>query len=523
MCETRILTTTQMRWADQTTIHAGTSSFILMDRAGSAVASAVLECMPDYGRIVIIAGSGNNGGDGFAAAYYLRQHRLPVTVVSLVSLSDLHGDIKVHADNARKAGVKIRETCSATPLSELGRWLLRAVMVVDCVFGTGVNRPLQGRMRDIIARINESDRPILSVDIASGICSDTGAVLGAAVQADFTLPIAATKWGHWQNEGRDYTGKLLPVADIGITDATIKAAWADSCRCENEQDCFCVKSTSVIQDTWLQRAWPARSRLSHKGNYGHVWVFGGSRGFTGAPQLAALGAYAAGAGLASIACPDDVWPVIATNNLNVMVHPESSADWQSADALVIGSGWGKTQSALLAILLDSDKPVVLDADALNIVAASAELQQQLIARQAMTVMTPHPGEAARLLNMSVEDIQVDRKKSIIALTTRYHCWIVLKGSETLLASPQMDIYLNPFGSAQLAVAGSGDVLAGMIGAQLARLKADVNDRHKSALLIASAVALHGKAGEHNGWYLAEELAKVISEIRQYIEQAGKPV
>jgi len=521
MCETRILTTAQMRWADQATIDAGTSSVVLMDRAGAAVASAVLECMPDYGRVVIVAGSGNNGGDGFAAAAYLRQHRLPVTVVSLVPVADLHGDIKIHADKARELGVKIREACSDTSLRELGRWLLRAVLVVDCVLGTGVNRPLQGHMRDAIARMNASDRPILSVDIASGICSDTGAVLGAAVQADFTLPIAATKWGHWQNEGRDYTGTLLPVADIGITDATIKAAWAESCRCRDNEDCFCVKSTSVIQDAWLARAWPARSRLSHKGNYGHVWIFGGSRGFTGAPQLAALGAYAAGAGLASIVCPDDVWPLIATNNLNVMVHPESTADWQTADVLVVGSGWGTAQGAWLASLLDSDKPLVLDADALNIVAASKPLQQQLMARQAMTVITPHPGEAARLLDTTVEDIQADRKKSIIALTTRYACWVVLKGSETLLASPQMNIYLNPFGTARLAIAGSGDVLAGMIGAQLARLKTDVNDVHQSAILMASAVALHGKAGEHSGWYLAEELAKVVSELRQDIEQAGK--
>ncbi|MDQ6981962.1 MAG: NAD(P)H-hydrate dehydratase [Mariprofundus sp.] len=516
MNETRILTAAQMRWADQATTRTGASTATLMDRAGVAIAAAVIECMPDYGRIVIIAGPGNNGGDGFAAAYYLRDRRLPVTVVSLIPLADLSDDVKIYADRAHEAGAKTREACADGCFAELERWLVRASMIVDCMFGTGVSRPLEGRMRDVVERINVSDRAVLSVDIASGICADTGCVLGVAVQADFTLPIATTKWGHWLNEGRDYTGKLLAAADIGITDATIQQGWAESCECADEDNCFCVKSTSVIHDDFLDKAWPVRARLSHKGSYGHVWIFGGSMGLTGAPQLAGLGAYAAGAGLASIVCPDAVWPVIAAANLEVMAHPQSDADWQSADALVIGPGWGRAQGELLSTLFDTDKPIVVDADALNIVAARGSLRQKLIEREYLTVISPHPGEAARLLDITVEEVQRDRKKSVIALTTRYACWVVLKGSETLIASPQKDIYLNPFGSAQLAVAGSGDVLAGMIGAQLAKR----NEAVSPAIAIAAAVALHGKAGERGGWYLAGELAKVISDMRQSIEQGG---
>jgi len=517
MSETRILTAAQMRWADQATTHAGVSTSTLMDRAGAAVAAAVIECMPDYGRIVIIAGPGNNGGDGFAAAYYLRERRLPVTVVSLLPLDDLSDDIKIYADRAREAGAKTREACSDNCLAELGRWLVRATMVVDCLFGTGVSRPLQGRMFDVVQRINATDRAVLSVDIASGICADTGRILGIAVEAEYTLPIATTKWGHWLNEGRDYTGKLLAAADIGICDETIRKAWAESCQCKNNSNCFCVKSASVIHDDFLEQAWPVRARLSHKGSYGHVWIFGGSVGLTGAPQLAGLGAYAAGAGLASIVCPDVVWPVIAAANLEVMAHPQSDAQWQAADALVIGPGWGRAQGELLSTLFEADKPMVVDADALSIVAARGSLREKLVARKQLTVIAPHPGEAARLLDMSVEQVQRDRKKSVIALTTRYDCWVVLKGSETLIASPQKDIYLNPFGSAQLAVAGSGDVLAGMIGAQLAKRGETVNP----AVAIAAAVALHGKAGQHGGWYLAGELAKVVSDMRQSIEQGGK--
>jgi len=516
MSETRIMTAAQMRWADQATIDAGTSAFELMDRAGAAVAAAVIMSMPDYGRVVIIAGAGNNGGDGFAAAHYLKQRRIPVTVVSLVPLAELRGDIKRHADKAHDAGAKIREACSGHCLGELRRWLLRAVMVVDAVFGTGLNRPVEGAACEVIERINQSDRPVLSIDIASGIYADTGAVPGLAVQADFTLPIAATKWGHWLNEGRDYTGQLLDVADIGIDDASMQAAWAQSCH--GEDDACCVNSASLIDHTFLTRSWPERRRMSHKGSYGHVWIFGGSTGFTGAPQLAGLGAYAAGAGLASIACPDAVWPVIAAANLEVMAHPESGADWQGADALVCGPGWGKGQGRLLGSLLEADQPMVIDADALNMVAASQPLQRQLADRKQTTVLTPHPGEAARLLDMRVDDVQRDRRKAIMALTARYGCWIVLKGSETLLASPSRDVYLNPFGSARLAVAGSGDVLAGMIGAQLARTDVEAVSL---GVLISAAVALHGKAGEQRAWYLAGELTKTVADMRQHIEKDGK--
>lgn len=516
MSEIRILTAAQMRWADQATDQAGVSTHELMDRAGAAISAAVIEYMPDYGRVVIIAGPGNNGGDGFAAAYYLRQRRLPVTVVSLIPVADLSDHIKTCADRASQAGAKIREASSETSFAELGRWLVRACMVVDCMFGTGLSRPLQGRMIEVVERVNATDRVVLSVDIASGLCADTGRVLGGAIRADFTLPIASTKWGHWLNDGRDYTGKLLSPADIGIADATIQDAWSASC--DVKSDAFCVKSASVIHDDFLEQAWPERSRLSHKGSYGHVWIFGGSVGFTGAPQLAGLGAYAAGAGLASIACPDDVWPVIAAANAEVMVHPESTSDWHDADALVIGPGWGKSRQDLLSALLDAGHPMVIDADALNIVGASSALQKKLGARTQLTVMTPHPGEAARLLDITVEEVQRDRKQTILALTTRYDCWVVLKGSETLIASPDRDIYLNPFGSAQLAVAGSGDVLAGMIGAQLART--DV-EKVSLGVLISAAVALHGKAGERNHWYLAGELAKVVANLRQNIEKDGK--
>jgi NAD(P)H-hydrate epimerase len=526
MEQTRIVTAAQMRRADQLTIEAGTSGFTLMQRAGQAVTAAVVECMPDYGRIVIVAGPGNNGGDGFAAATVLRQRRIPVTVVTLTACDDLSGDVLAHAEQARAAGVKIREALSGRKPCELGRWLLRAVMIVDAIFGTGLNRPLNERMQGVVAQINGSDRPVFSIDIPSGICADTGFVLGAAVQADFTLPIAATKWGHWLGDGRDYAGRLLPVADIGIGDDAIRAAWTHDCGHASEQPaagraneaCFCVASAGVIGEAEIAAAWTVRSRTAHKGCYGHVRIFGGSVGFSGAPQLAGLGALAAGAGLVSIVCPDEVWPVIAAGHAEIMVHPESRANWQGADALVIGPGWGRERGELLQQLLNAGASLVIDADALNIIAESEPLQRRLSARSALSVITPHPGEAARLLGVSVAEIQQDRKRAALMLTTRYNCRVVLKGAETLIASPARDLLLNPFGSPQLAVAGSGDVLAGMIGAQLARHDLDAASPDR---LIAAAVALHGQAGACGGWYLAGELAGSAAGLRRRIEQGGK--
>jgi len=519
----RILSAAQMRWADMVTIEAGASGFELMDRAGRAVADAVIDRMPDFGRVVIVVGPGNNGGDGFAAARCLRTRRIPVTLVMLVPFEALHGDTLAHAQLAKDAGAKLRDAASDACFDELNRWLLRAVMVVDAIFGTGLARPLDGRMVKAVAQINSADRPVLSIDIASGLDADSGEVKGAAVKADFTIPIAAYKWGYWMGEGPDYSGLLLPAAAIGIEDETLCRAWgaiADSSACDEAAD---LRSACFIHADMMAQAWPKRQRSSHKGLFGRVWIFGGSAGFTGAPRLASLGALAAGAGLVSVVCPDDVYPVVAANSLEAMVHAQSSGAWMrdgdglidQADAIVAGPGWGCAQATLLAQLLSMERPLLLDADALNMIASDTELQSRLRKRDSLTVLTPHPGEAARLLACSVSVIQADRKKAVLMLAKRYACWVVLKGNETLIASPSGDVMLNPSGSAQLAVAGSGDVLAGMLGRQLAvcyKQKADVG------VMLGAAVGVHGQAGEAGGWYLAGELAGVVAGLRQAIER-----
>lgn len=257
MSTTRILTSAQMRWADTSAIESGITGSELMDRAGLAVASAVIDHMPDYGRVVVVVGPGNNGGDGLAAARHLHKQKIPVSVVSLVPSESISGDAREHAELARQAGVKIYEAVGESA-GELDRWLVRAVMIVDAIFGMGLSRKVDGPLAEAMEKINRMGRPVLSIDIASGLDADTGEVLGRAVRADFTLPIAASKWGSWLDTGRDYSGRILAAASIGIADSTICEAWlkVQGCLVGCQESCF--NSACLIDEDLLDEAWPQR-------------------------------------------------------------------------------------------------------------------------------------------------------------------------------------------------------------------------------------------------------------------------
>jgi ADP-dependent NAD(P)H-hydrate dehydratase / NAD(P)H-hydrate epimerase len=348
--------------------------------------------------------------------------------------------------------------------------------------------------------INASGRPVLSVDMASGIGGDDGALEGAAVQATWTLPIAACKWGQWLGRGRGCSGIILEPADIGIPEELLaQAATAVPGAAAEAQ---------LINTALIRRAFPPRPRTAHKKHFGHLWVLGGSRGYTGAPRMAAMGAFAVGAGLVSIACPEDVYPVIAAACLEVMVHAQDAAPWQRADAVVAGPGWGTDCADRLAAVLDADMPLLLDADALNALARDGGLASMLRDRRAPAVITPHPGEAARLLDMDGAAVQADRLAAALRLSERFGCWVVLKGADSLVVSPEHKVWLCPFGSPRLAVAGTGDVLAGMIGGLIAQGRGfDV--------AVPAAVALHALAGESGGWYRAGQLPdRVFSLIER---------
>ncbi|MDX8414185.1 MAG: NAD(P)H-hydrate dehydratase [Mariprofundales bacterium] len=254
---------------------------------------------------------------------------------------------------------------------------------------------------------------------------------------------------------------------------------------------------------WL----PVRADDAHKQLFGHLWVFGGSVGFSGAPRLVAMGAQAMGVGLVSLVVPDAIYPIVAAAELEVMVHPQSArSDCQrSADAVVLGPGWGMGERAVLLAMLHGDLPLLLDADALNMVAADVVLQDAVRQRRATTVLTPHPGEAARLLGWgSASQVQHNREHAWRALVDLYGCVVVLKGLRTLVGDGD-DLYGCPFGNNRLATAGSGDVLSGMVGALLAQGFDGVS-------AAACAVALHALTTERAGWYRAGQLGDVVADI-----------
>jgi len=484
----RILTAEQMLQADQAAIDGGIPAFDLMQSAGLAVADTAQRVAPDTGRMVIIVGSGNNGGDGYAAARVLSQKNVRVTVVALADPSQLTGAAAEHAKQAKQAGAKIRPVCSSDDSETLTFWLNRALLVVDAIFGTGLDRELDGWMREAVEIINASDRPVLSVDMPSGINSDNGKVMGAAIEADWTLPIAAIKWGHWLDEGRLHHGMVLPPADIGIDLGDIAA-----------------DAHVLDEDVFNVLTPPSRPDL-HKGSFGHVWIFGGSQGFTGAPRLAAMGAMSVHAGLVSIVCPEDVYALLATSSLEAMVHRGEPEAWRQADAVVAGPGWGQKQQDDLRMLLESDRTVLLDADALNMLATHDELKALAVGRKATTVFTPHPGEAGRLLGCSSAEIQQDRPAALRRLVGELQGWVVLKGAQTLIGAPNGRLWLCPFGCSRLATAGTGDVLSGMIAGLLGQGLAV-----KKAL--GAAVALHARAGEEKGWHRAGQLPDKVADLR----------
>ncbi|MDX8396728.1 MAG: NAD(P)H-hydrate dehydratase [Mariprofundaceae bacterium] len=271
-----------------------------------------------------------------------------------------------------------------------------------------------------------------------------------------------------------------------------------------------LKQAVAMQEKDMYMGIAHYSHDIHKKSRGHVWVLGGSVGFTGAPSLAACGAMVSGVGLVSIACPEIVWPVLAASNLEVMVHPEQQGAWQQADLILAGPGWGVHQEKLLEALLRSDIALVLDADALNILAENHDLAQLLCDRLALTVLTPHPGEAARLLNTTAEHIQQHRLESVLRLRAKFSCAVVLKGAGTLVAFED-ELLICPFGSVYLARAGTGDVLAGVLSGLLAQAVCQ-SSRVDLKKIISKAVVWHAIAGENRTWYRAGQLPQLMHAL-----------
>ncbi len=453
-----VLTAHQMREMDRETIEEiGIPGAVLMETAGRAVAAAVLDVLADrkVSRVAIICGSGNNGGDGFVAARVLAEYGVDCEVFLVAEASSV-GDAKCFYDALLQCQGRVSQLQTSEQLQDAARVFEDCDVLVDAIFGTGLCRDVSGTIASIVAMMNASAATIVAVDIPSGLHADSGAVLGVAIQADRTVTMGAAKIANAGAPGFALGGALR-IAEIGIPSARLRR----------------VAQIFVVEKADVAVAMPAAGANSHKVSKGHVLAIAGSEGKRGAGRLAALAALRAGAGLVTLgAATSDQTVADPLMTRVVGTCEEFEAAWQGKHALLIGPGMQSdaTGKALVHHALQHcPVPMVLDADALNHLAADVEALQ---AAKSSLVLTPHPGEAGRLLGMQSSEVQADRVAAVRELAKRSHAVVVLKGARTCICDGRgtgsQEVFICEQGGPELATAGTGDVLAGMIAALLAQ-------------------------------------------------------
>lgn len=437
---------------------------LLMENAGRGAADALIEAFPErLARVVVVGGTGQNGGDAWVVARRLvtRGHRPRAFLAG--ERDAVRGDARVNLDALEAVGVPVE------PVAALGEPLRAATLVVDGLFGTGLDRAIEGWRAELVQALAEAPAPLVALDLPSGIDANTGAVLGVAPFAALTLTFAGHKRGLWQGAGRAHAG-VVRVVDIGAPPPP------------------CVDRLLELGDA--ARVLPARPFDAHKGTGGHVLVLAGAPGKTGAAVLAGEGALRGGAGLVTLAARPDVRVALDPRVVELMTAELGSlgALAEGKAALVVGPGLGLDDAARALVLeaaLELEAPAVLDADALTLLAV--EGAERLRDARGPRVLTPHPGEAARLLGSSPAAVQADRYAAAEQLAARAGQVVVLKGAGTLIAEPGGRLAVCPLGTPALGVAGTGDVLSGVIGAALASAAP-----FEAA---CAAVLLHARAGE----------------------------
>ena len=460
-----LYTAQQTRALDRCAIdEQGLPGITLMSRAANAAFDSLINTWSDPECVQVLCGTGNNGGDGFLIADLAHKRGIRTQVLQVGDPAKISGDALLARNQALSNGVPI-ESFDDGAVIPLG-------VVVDALLGTGLGGEVRGAYAEAIDEINAAGTAVLAVDIPSGLCSDTGRVLGRAVRADLTVSFIGLKRGLFTLDAMDCTGELQ-FADLGVPTQVYQQVPADSHRLELE--------------ALLERKGP-RPATAHKGLYGTVLVIGGDYGMAGAAALAAEAALRCGAGLVKVATrPEHVAALVARAPEIMAMGVESGEALQplldSADVLVVGPGLGQSpwSEYLFQVAMNSGKPLVLDADGLNLLAAGGG-----DARPGM-IITPHPGEAARLLSCSNAQIQADRFAACRALQRNTGAVAVLKGNGTLIAD-QEHLLLSDYGNPGMASGGMGDVLSGVIGSLLAQ---GVEPLEAAAL----GVCLHGAAAD----------------------------
>jgi hydroxyethylthiazole kinase-like uncharacterized protein yjeF len=529
----KALTAAEIREVDRlTTERLGISSLELMEAAGKHISRVV--SLKLYGAAnkcaAFLCGKGNNGGDGLVAARQLREDNLGVNFEPIVFLfgspEESRGDAAENLSRCRKIGVEITEVKDSVSLEAAWPKIASAHVIVDALLGTGLRGPAAGVIADAITRLDKLSRNatlarpafILAVDIPSGLPSDGGSAEGPFVFAHQTVTFTAPKIGQLLSNQAGCGGHL-EVRQIGSPAALVEEIGQGSARWAEPEE---FASLPLI-----------RAADSHKGTYGHVLLLAGSVGKSGAAILAGRAALRSGAGLATIATPEPVQPIVAAGQPEYMTEPlkatksgtlslRSLVDGtfgeleEGKSVLAIGPGLGthrQTQEFIRTIVTQTELPVVLDADGLNAFAGQADSLRKR--KTKFLAITPHPGEMARLLDVSTKDVQADRLKVARESALKWNAHVILKGFHTVVASPTGDLFINTTGNPGLAAGGSGDVLTGLLAGLTAQF--GTQDWHR---VLTLGVYLHGLAAENfaqtpelTSGLLAQEVAQSIPSAR----------
>jgi ADP-dependent NAD(P)H-hydrate dehydratase / NAD(P)H-hydrate epimerase len=496
----KILTAGQMREVDRRTIEMGIPGIVLMENAAHRVVEFLAQRFAPLAeqRIVVLCGKGNNGGDGMAIARQLftRFHSRRLDVVLLAAPEELKGDAA--------ANYRMLEVCGCPGVREIPSEPRNATLVVDALLGTGISGPASGRMLDAIREINQGFplAKVVAVDIPSGMPTDSGEPVGEFARADATVTFTALKPAHALPPNCDHMGELV-VGAIGSPPSLYDDTWL-----------------SLVEPSMFGKLLEPRPRSGHKGTFGHVLVVAGSRGKSGAAALCGMGALRAGAGLVTVASAASAIAEIAMHAPELMTEPLAetrigsialNADLEAiaAGKTVVAMGPGLGRHADIEMLVASaferfEQALVLDADAL--VATSLSLSQRV------RVLTPHPGEMARLTGKTTAEVQADRVTAARAFATERGVTLVLKGQRTVIAFRDGRVWINPTGTPALGTGGSGDVLTGMISGLLAQFPGQPDEA------VAAAVYLHGLAGEVGARAVGEK-SLIATDTLKYLPEA----
>ncbi|MGE0450183.1 MAG: NAD(P)H-hydrate dehydratase [Vicinamibacterales bacterium] len=508
----RVLTAGQMREADRRTIDdIGISSIVLMENAGRQVVAAMEAVHGDLREhaVAVLCGRGNNGGDGFVVARTLLQRGVDVSVFLIGTVSEVRGDARTNLEILGRLGVSVVEIANAQDWELHSSEVSDSTIIVDAIFGTGLNTPLAGLLETVVADVNGSGVPVVSIDLPSGLSADSHEPIGDSIHANVTIALAAPKLPLVLPPAELRAGDIV-IADIGIPSEII--------------DGVAGPRIELMTRAGTRELLQPRTADSHKGDYGHVLLVAGSLGKTGAAHLAASGALRSGAGLVTVAVPSGSLAIVAAMGAEYMTEPiDETPDGldpdaveqileQARDVIAIGPGLGRgsgTRAFVRALVDRATQPLVVDADGLNAFAGEPE---RLAGREGRDVIiTPHPGEMARLVGVSVEDVQANRLTVAREFASAHHVYVILKGHRTVIATPSGTVFINPTGNPGMATGGTGDVLTGMLAAWLAQLL----DAEAACRL---AVYLHGMAGD-----LAEadegEVAMTAGDVAGHIGDA----